>query len=278
MHEFGYVKFDDLNQALDFLSETDNVSLLQGGTDLMVDLRHGVKQPKHVANIKSIPELNVLEETDEGIEIGAAIPLNHLLKSDLLKEKVPVLYQGCHEIASFPIRNRATLGGNICTSSPAADTSSALYCLDARVKIASRDGKREVHIEEFFQGPKQNALKPGEIVTSVIIPKPYPTGKGVYYKLSRTNSVDLASIGVALQENNGKVKIAINACAPTPVRATSVEKAVNEENETDFKKAAALVEQDIKPIDDIRGSAEYRYHTAKVLVRRGLEETMKGGQ
>ncbi|HHX87981.1 MAG TPA: xanthine dehydrogenase family protein subunit M [Firmicutes bacterium] len=272
MPAFTYRKCSDLSQAMKWLSEED-AFLLAGGTDLLVGIRGGKFKARQVLDIKDIAELKVLQEDEDGIVIGAGVTLNQIALFDPVRKNVPVLAEGCHSIGTYSVRNRATLVGNICNASPAADTAAPLYCLGAEVKIAGPEGERRLPIEEFFTGPGKTALQPGELVTAVIIPKPYPQGKGVYKKASRTRSVDLATVGVAVQRCGQEVRIALGAVAPTPIRAKSVEKAINQDKVADLAQAAKLVRNDISPITDLRGSRDYRYHIAEVLVRRGLEET-----
>lgn len=274
MLSYQYVKCKDLNQALELLEKNEHVYPLAGGTDLIVGMRGGKFAAKMLIDVKELNELNVLKEDDKGITIGAGITLNEVTNYAPVSKSIPILAEGCHSVGGYSIRNRATIAGNICNASPAADTSAPLYCLDAMVNIIGSDGARSVPVVEFFTGPGKNALKKGELVQSIFVPKPYPQGKGVYFKASRTGSVDLATVGVAVQSWGSSVKIAIGAVAPTPVRALSVEKAVNEKGEKDWAKAAKLVHDDISPITDLRGSREYRYHVVEVLVRRGLEQTM----
>lgn len=274
MLSYDYVRCGDLQEAFKLLESGDNIYPLAGGTDLIVGMRGGKFAPKTILDLKGIEELKVLKEDDQGITIGAAVTLNEISQFAPVAKNIPVLAEGCHSVGSYMIRNRATIAGNICNASPAADTSAPLYCLDAVVNIVGSTGKRSVPVNEFFTGPGRNALAKGELVHSVTIRKPYPDGKGVYFKASRTGSVDLATVGVAVQNWGGTVKIAVGAVAPTPVRAYSVEKAVNEAGEKDWAKAAALVHGDISPITDLRGSREYRYHIVEVLVRRGLEQTV----
>jgi CO/xanthine dehydrogenase FAD-binding subunit len=256
------------------LESGEGIYPLAGGTDLIVGMRGGKFAPKTVLDLKGIEELKVLKENNEGITIGAAVTLNEISQFAPVIKNIPVLAEGCHSVGSYMIRNRATIAGNICNASPAADTSAPLYCLDAYVNIIGSAGARSLPVKEFFTGPGRNALAKGELVHSITIKKPYPDGNGVYFKASRTGSVDLATVGVAVQNWGGKVKIAVGAVAPTPVRAYSVEKAVNEAGEKDWAKAATLVHDDISPITDLRGSREYRYHIVEVLVRRGLEQTV----
>lgn len=274
MLSFEYVKCKDLNQAFQLMEKGEQVYPLAGGTDLMVGMRGGKFSAKVLLDVKELEELKVLKEDEKGITIGAGITLNEAADYAPIIRNIPILAEGCHSVGSYSIRNRATIAGNICNASPAADTAAPLYCLDATVNIIGSGGTRSVAIDEFFTGPGKTALKKGELVLSVFIPKPYPQGKGVYIKASRTGSVDLATVGVAVQSWGEQTKIAIGAVAPTPVRAVTVEKAVNENGEKDWARAAKLVHDDISPITDLRGSREYRYHMVEVLVRRGLEQTM----
>ena len=274
MLSYDYVKCSDIKQAFDLLKANEHAFPLAGGTDLMVGMRGGKFTPHLLVDIKGIEELKVLKEDDAGITIGAAVTLNQIaLFEPILRHAAP-LAEGAHSVGSYPIRNRATLAGNLCNASPAADTAAPLYSLGAVIKLIGPDQERSMPIEEFFLGPGKTALQKGELVHSILIPKPYPAGKGVYLKASRTGSVDLSTVGVAVQNWGGKVRIAVGAVAPTPVRALAVEKAINEGGEKDWAKAAKLVHDDISPITDLRGSREYRYHIAEVLVRRGLEQTV----
>jgi len=274
MLTYDYVKCENLKQAFEQLKSGEQVFPLAGGTDLMVGMRGGKFAPLLLVDIKGLEELQVLKEDDAGITIGAAVTLNQVaLFEPIIKHAAP-LAEGAHSVGSYAIRNRATLAGNICNASPAADTAAPLYSLAAVINLVGPEQKRSMPIEEFFIGPGKTALKKGELVHSVLIPKPYPQGKGTYIKASRTGSVDLSTVGVAVQSWGDRVRIAVGAVAPTPVRALQVEKAINEGGEKDWAKAASLVHEDISPITDLRGSREYRYHIAEVLIRRGLEQTM----
>ncbi len=274
MLSYDYVKCSDLKQAFDHLKDREHAFPLAGGTDLMVGMRGGKFVPSILVDIKDLEELKVLYEDDVGITIGAAVTLNQIAIFEPIVLNALSLAEGAHSVGSYPIRNRATLAGNLCNASPAADTAAPLYCLGAVINLVGPEKEHSMPIEEFFLGPGKTALQKDELVHSVLIPKPYPAGKGVYFKASRTGSVDLSTVGVAVQNWGDKVRIAVGAVAPTPVRAFKVEKAVNEEGEKDWTRAAKLVHDDISPITDLRGSRDYRYHIAEVLVRRGLEQTM----
>ncbi|OPL10161.1 MAG: hypothetical protein AVO34_04220 [Firmicutes bacterium ML8_F2] len=274
MPSYEYVKCTDLKQVFDLLSSREQAYPLAGGTDLMVGMRGGKFAAHLLVDLKDLEELKVLREDEKGITVGAAVTLNEIAAYEPILKNIPILAQGAHSVGSYSIRNRGTLAGNICNASPAADTAAPLYCLGASIVIAGTGGQRTVPVEEFFTGPGKTDLNKGELVHSVMVPKPYPQGIGVYIKASRTGSVDLATVGVAVQRWGDKVKIAVGAVAPTPVRALAVEEAVNEKGEKDWARAAKLVHDSISPITDLRGSRDYRYHIAEVLIRRGLEQTM----
>jgi CO/xanthine dehydrogenase FAD-binding subunit len=274
MLSYDYVKCADLKQAFEILKNDEHALPLAGGTDLIVGMRGGKFAPRLLVDIKGLEELHVLKEDDSGITVGAAVTLNQIALFEPIIKYAAALAEGAHSVGSYAIRNRATLAGNICNASPAADTAAPLYSLAAVINLISPDQKRSMPIEEFFIGPGKTALHKGELVHSVLIPKPYASGKGVYLKASRTGSVDLSTVGVAVQSWGDKVRIAVGAVAPTPVRAYNVEKAINEGGEKDWAKAAKMVCEDISPITDLRCSRDYRYHIAEVLVRRGLELTM----
>ncbi len=274
MQGYDYVRCKDLQEAFQLLEKGEQVYPYAGGTDLLVGMRGGKFTPRTLIDLKGLQELQVLNEDEQGITIGAGVTLNEIATFDPVVKQIPVLAEGCHSVGSYSIRNRATIAGNICNASPAADTSAPLYCLKAKINIISLAGSRSLPVEEFFTGPGQNALKKGELVQSIFIARPYPKGKGFYFKASRTGSVDLATVGVAIQNWGEEVRIAIGAVAPTPVRAYKVEEAVNKKGEKNWAAAAKLVFDDISPITDLRGSRDYRYHVVEVLVRRGLEQTM----
>lgn len=271
-----YKKCSDLSDAIQLLKNNDHIIPYAGCTDVMVGIRGGKFKPKGLLNVSEIEELKVLKEDEKGITIGAAVCLNDIISYKPVILNVPALSQACHSIGTYSVRNRGTLVGNICNASPAADTAPVLLCLNTLINVIGSEGERVIPIDKFFISPGRTALRMGELVVSVLIPKPFPEGKGIYKKASRTNSVDLATVGVSVQKWNKQVMIGLGAVAPTPVRAKFVEKAINQDGIVNWSEAAGLVKHDISPISDIRGSREYRHHITEVLVRRGLEQIMGG--
>jgi len=276
--KFDYLKpqtTDELSAAL--AEHGMDAKLLAGGTDLLVLMRDRLVRPKCLIDIKEIKDLRKLSwDERRGLTIGAAVTLNELMASEVVRERFGVLWKAAGTIADPTIRNRATLVGNICNASPAADTAPALLVLDAEVEVVSAKGKRMIPIQEFFRGVKRTSLERGEFVNAVRIPNPPDGAKGDYLKWGRTRGEDLAVVGVAaLVAVSGEkiMRIALSSVAPTPLRIFEVEKIPKEGGSVaeQISKAVSIVREKISPITDVRGGKEYRIHMAGVLTKRTLE-------
>jgi len=254
-----------------------DAKLLAGGTDLLVLMRDRLVRPKYVIDVKEIKDLRELSwDERRGLTIGAAVTLNELMASEVVRERFGALWKAAGTIADPTIRNRATLVGNICNASPAADTAPALLVLDAEVEIVSAKGRRVTPIREFFRGVKRTSLERGEFVNAVQIPNPPDGARGDYLKWGRTRGEDLAVVGVAALVANSWEKImriALSSVAPTPLRIFEVEKIPREGGSAaeQISKAVSIVREKISPITDVRGGKEYRIHMAGVLTKRILE-------
>ncbi len=249
--------------------------MLAGGTDLLVNMKQRTKEPKYVISLKNLP-LAYIEEARGGVRIGAATKLRAIEKSILVREKLPVLHEAVKAIGSVQIRNMATLGGNICNASPAADSAPALLVLDAKARIVGPDGEREVPIEGFFLGPGKTCLARGEMLKEVFVPYTPPGYSGAFLKIGRT-SMDIAKINIAvlLKVVDGIVedcRIALGAVAPTPMRVKRAEEFLRgkELSEEALREAGEIVSQEIRPITDIRATAEWRREVSKVLTRDAI--------
>jgi len=276
IHSCAYTKPTNLEDAVSALHE-ENARVLAGGTDLLADMRGGIKKTDLVVDIKGIENLNVLSvDSDRGASIGAAVTLNALIESKKLKERYPVLPDAAFTIATYQLRNRATMVGNICNASPAADMAPPLYILGAKVLIAGRNGERSVPIDTFITGVKETILDKGEIVTRVEIPPLSKNSKMVFLKKQRIKGHDLATINIAGLADRGsqQLKICIGACAETPLLLEKTDELYREEKDIE-KLAERIFElslQSISPIDDIRSSAEYRRNMVRIYVNRVLQE------
>ncbi|HPX93241.1 MAG TPA: xanthine dehydrogenase family protein subunit M [Bacillota bacterium] len=278
LSQFDYVKPLVLDQALDALSREGDTYILAGGTDLLISLRHNLIDAKHIVDIKAIPELDVFHfEEGKGLEIGANVVVNRLIDSDLIKTRYKALHDAASVLASYQLRNRATLVGNLCNASPGADLPPPLLIYDARVKIASSEGERTVDLKDFFTGVKKTQLAKNELVVSVLLPDPGQNDKSCYHRQTRLKGHDLSTVGVACRiDGQGKAAIGINAVAVTPLRLTALENELNARglNEESILWASEEIKNHIKPISDVRSSREYRLHMAGVLFRRCMNQLM----
>jgi len=286
---FVYHRPKSLEQAISLLQRYGNKAvILAGGTDLLVELKNGLRHPAHVIDIKKVRELASIEKTVNGeLHLSPLMTLQNLSSASILQGGWNLLAQAASKIGSWQVRNRGTLGGNICHASPSGDTLSALFCLDARVKMISSRGKRSMAIEEFFLGPGETALKSGELLTEVIIP-PIPDGaKGTYKKFSLRRAMDLAMVGVAVlawgdlaKKMVEEVRIGLGAVGPKPIRARRAEQVLKnmEITEAVLAKAAELGVEETVPISDVRGSDWYRREMTKQLIEEAIREILSLSQ
>lgn len=279
LSQFDYVKPLVLDEALDALSRHDDSYILAGGTDLLIMLRHHVIDAKHIVDIKGIPELKALDfEEGKGLTIGANVTVNRLIESEVVRDKYPALHDAASCLASYQLRNRATLVGNICNASPGADLPPALLVYNASVRIASSEAERTVPLKEFFTGVKRTQLAKNELVLSVFLPDPGEGDRSNYKRQTRLKGHDLSTVGVACRiDKDGKVAVGINAVAITPLRLEALEADLNARglNADMVAFGAEEIKKHIKPISDVRSSKEYRLHMAGVLFKRCMTELME---
>jgi len=285
LQPFDYIIPKDHAEASALLAAGNGaVRPLQGGTDLLIRARGGFIRPKQVVDLKHLPGMREIGRSADGwLIIGAACTMNQVAGHPLVQQHYDLLAQACNSVASYQLRNRATIGGNICNASPAADTAPALYCLDAVAEVYGPAGRRRIPIADFFQGPGRTALRPGEFLTAIHLP-PAPAGaRGVFNKLGRTKAGDISIVSVAVwiqlpnpQSLIPNVRIALGAVGPTPLRAPQAEAALAEDmSPAGIRRAARLAAEAARPIDDIRASAAYRRAMVEVLTRRGIEAVLQ---
>ncbi len=305
MQPFDYVVPRDHAEASALLAAGSGVTRpLLGGTDLLIRARSGFVKPQRVVDLKHLPGMReirlgaVLATGHDGwLVIGAGCSMNQVALNPVVRQRYDLLAQACNSVASYQLRNRATIGGNCCNASPAADTAPALYCLDAVAEIHGPGGTRRVPIAQFFVGPGRTGLQPGEILTALHRP-PAPAGaRGVFSKLGRTRLGDISTVSVAVWVDFGlpiadfgvaepqptrnsqsairNVRIALGAVGPTPLRATEAEAALAEDaSPGGVRRAAEMAAAAARPIDDLRASAAYRRAMVAVLTRRGVERVL----
>ena len=272
---FEYCSAANLDEALSAWSESPGAVYLAGGTDLLPQMRAGRRRPQRLIDVKRVPGLAGIRDLDDGgMSIGAAVPLIDLETHPSVRGRFPLLAECSRAVGAPPIRNRATLAGNLCNASPAADTSVALLALEAFVQVAGPAGTRTIPMTAFFTGPGETTLAPGELVTEIILPASSLGFRGSYLRLSRRRGMDLATVGVlvACRANGGPSshRVALAAVAPTPLRVLESEALLDRDGIGAADRAADIAREACSPITDIRGSAGYRREMVGVLTRRGI--------
>ncbi len=284
---FDYVRARALDKVTRLLEEHGEAArLLMGGTDLFVRMRDGLIRPQIVVDVKHLPGMrDIVYDQQTGLTIGAAATMNEVARHPDVQAHYPLLAESANSVASYQLRNRATIGGNLCNGSPAADTAPAVLVLEGWIVLHGSSGQREVPADEFFLGPGETAMQAGELMTAIRIPVPPANSTGRYLKLGRNKAGDLAIAGVAVfgfpdgpvgQVGNLSYhfRIGLASVAPVPLRALEAEEvlAANPPGEEIFALAAEKAVEASSPIDDVRASAAYRRAMVRALTLRGLRE------
>jgi aerobic carbon-monoxide dehydrogenase medium subunit len=255
-----------------------DVRVLAGGTDLIAQLKVGMLTLSTVVDLSGVADLRVLDgDRERGFRIGAAVTARTLEQDARLRAALPSLSESGALVGSIQIRNLATLGGNICNAAPSADMAPPLIALDAEAVIAGAAGRRRVPMTAFFKGVRETVLAPDELLVEFVVPATGPRSGGAYLRHTPRRELDIAVVGVASQVSMAdgvcrKARIALAAVAPTPVRATAAEQALEGQPLTPqaIARAADLAVEAARPISDQRGSAEFRRHLVRILTRRTL--------
>ncbi len=275
-----YFRPRSLEEALEVLIQrAGEVRPVAGGTDLLVKAKDGLVDRGALFDLSLVPELQGIEERNSFLRLGAAITHAQLAASPLITRYVPALAQACALIGGPQIRNQGTLGGNLANGSPAADTAPPLYVADAVLELVSVSSRREVPIAEFFTGPRQTVLTRDELIVAVRVPK-RPGVRGAFVRLGQrqAQAISKVSVAVAMTFEAGKpdwVRVALGAVAPTVVRAPETEKALLAGGPEALRTARELVQQEIKPISDLRSSSAYRRAMAGVLLERAIRNLVE---
>lgn len=278
--EFDYIRAATVEQASALLVNGKRSHLLMGGTDVFVQMRNGDISPALLVDVKHLSGMRAIKgNRKKGLMIGAAVTLNALAGHPEVIEGFPLLAEAAATVGSYQLRSRATMGGNLCNASPAADTAPAALVLEAVLIARDSSGERRIPAQEFFIGPGQNALRDGELLTGIEIP-PVPKGAvGRYIKHGRNAEGDLAIVGVAVlgfldraSKSGFRFRMALSSVAPTPIRVPSAEEILAGEMISDaaIHAAAQAARRAARPIDDVRATADYRAAMVEVHARRAL--------
>lgn len=305
MNRYDYHKPGTIEEAVSLMATLDGAQYIAGGTDVMVLIRQKKLNPKSLISIRNIKDLAYID-TAKGLKFGAATTHSDIDSHEIIKRAYSALTDATSHLGSWQIRNVATVGGNICTAAPSADTACPLLVLDAMVSIVGPKGSRDVALDDFFQGPGKTALGQGELVKGFVIPAFGDNTGSAYIKHTRRQAMDLPILGVAtritisvksgsevrcrdmfctidsianilskLKDEELKVedaRIAMGVVAPTPMRAKKAEAALKGKIVSPelFEEIGNIAASEAKPRDSIRGEAWYRSEMIKVLVKRAL--------
>jgi CO/xanthine dehydrogenase FAD-binding subunit len=281
LHAINYEAPKTLKDAVALLAQYgEKARPLCGGTDLIIQLRAGVRRPEHVVDVKKIPELSQISfDLKKGLRLGAAVAAIEIYENADLRQYYPGLTEAAHLIGSNQIQSRASVGGNLCNGSPAADTTPALIALGAKCRVVGPKGERIVAAENFCTAPGRTVLQPGEILVEFQIPAPAAHSSDAYLRFIPRNEMDIAVVGVGTsvtldldEDRCTDARIALAAVGPTPIFANKASDWLEGKklDTATIDRAAKLAVEQSSPIDDMRGTAEFRRHLVGVLTKRTL--------
>lgn len=277
MQPLKYARATTVEEAVSLLADNGpGARVLAGGTDLIVNARERTRDVDVLVDIKAIPETMAIEfDADAGLTIGAATPCYQLYNNAQIKEAYPAIVDSASLIGGTAIQGRASLGGNLCNSGPAADSIPTMIALEATANIAGPGGTRSVPVEDFCTGPGQNVLADGELLVSISFPAPRPNSGARFLRFIPRNEMDIAVVNaaVSLQLDGDTVtqaRLAIGAVAATPLFVPAAGEALvgNALTDETIAAAAAAAREAATPIDDMRGSIKQRKHLVGVLTQR----------
>ncbi|MFQ5483744.1 MAG: FAD binding domain-containing protein [Desulfobacterales bacterium] len=283
MKNFAYTKPVSIADAVEVLKENSDAYLLAGGTDLLIGIKNNTVQPKCLIDLKGIPDIDTVEYQN-GFKLGPMTTIRDIEISSLISKKIPVLSQAAATLGSLQIRNRATIGGNLCHGSPAADMAAILLAMDCRVKIASDKDEKTIKLDQFYTGPNQTVIGRGEILSEIIISNDIERFKGVYMKYGPRRAMDIGIVNIVLLLDAdyerglcNQAMIALGAVAPTPIRAKGAEALLNGNRLKAglISKVAQAAADEARPISDFRASAGYRKDLVKSLVTNAINHILK---
>jgi len=284
--EFDYVRPRTLAEASEFLSRhPGEARAFMGGTDVLVRMRDGFLAPRFLVDVKGLDGTSGLRfDPKAGLTLGAAVSMNRVIASAEVRTHYPLLAEACRSVASYALRTRATVVGNICNASPAGDSIGACLVLDGVLHVHGVRGPRQEPLASFFLGPGKTKLEPGDVVTAIQLPLPPKGCAGVYLKLGRNQLSDLSIVGVtALGHPDSscpsgfRFRLALASVAPVPLVPAEAERHLASHPITpeSLREAAQLAADACSPIDDVRGSARYRRLMVRNLSATALGQVWK---
>jgi len=280
MNQFKYISPKTKEEVLKILKqEKSKACIVAGCSNVLPYIKDKIISGKLLLDISGIGELNYIRKSKGNLSIGAATTISDLINSKVIKEECSVLHQAAEDFADPTVRNSATIGGNLADASPAADVAPPLLVLYAVLEIESINGKREVSLKDFFSGPRKTVLHDDEMITSIKIKSDSLNKNGCFIKLGlrQAMAISLASIAMILETQEEKVtdvRIAVGSVAPTPLRLINVEEFLVNQKIDDvlLEEAMKKVSETVKPIGDVRASADYRRYVSGILFKRAFNK------
>ena len=282
MKDFEYCEPDSLEEVLALLHDHgEDAKIIAGGTALVIMLNQRLIMPSYLVSLRKLPGLDSVESVNGDLQLGALVTHRTVETSPLVRDQIPVLAETYRHVATLRIRNMATLGGTLAHADPSQDSPVTLTALDARVRLTSNGGSREVPLNEFFTDYYETVLQPDELLTDVLVPVPKPHTGSIYLKFLPRTEDDYATVGVAASvemEPSSQLcqecRIVMGGVAPTPLRVQEAEALLSGQKLSPelLHEAASVVQEHTDPISDSRGSADYKREMAGVCVRRALEQ------
>lgn len=272
-----YLNTRSLEEAFEALKGNTDSKIIAGGTDLLVQYRHRKIKPDIIVDIKNIDVLSGIKIEDNYLKIGACTKLNEIAENSLIIRDFRAIQQATWEIGCYQIRNRGTIGGNICNASPAGDTIPPLYCMEGVLTYFHNGDFHDCNAENFFIGPGKTLLPENAILCYIKIPLKYAAKPAIYLRHARRKSLDLSTVSITVVNNNGKFAMALGSVAPTVIRIPEAETILNTEGLTEdsIQKAADTASNTCKPISDLRGSKEYRTQMVRSYTIKALKTLME---
>jgi len=286
LQSFDYVRAQNVGEVVSLLSKNgDQARVLSGGTDLIVALREGRRQAKVVIDVKGLPETSKIEySAQSGLTFGASVPCYRLYDNKEIAAAYPGLMDSAHLIGGTQIQGRASIGGNLCNASPAADSIPTLIAYNATCVIAGPNGTRELPVADFCVAPGRTALQNDEFLVSLKIPAVKAGSGAAYLRFIPRNEMDIAVVGagayVELDEGRNNfvlARVSLGAVAPKPLYIAEAGNSLAGKpvNAANIEAAAKIAQEAAKPISDMRGTADYRKHLSAVLARRAIEKAVE---
>jgi CO/xanthine dehydrogenase FAD-binding subunit len=276
--DFNYARPSTLDEVLDLLERYGkNAAILAGGTDMANMLKQGFPVPEMMIDIKALEELSQISLDGSKLHIGALVTFSEIIKSEIIREHMKVLWEAAHLVASAGIRNRATVAGNICSAVACMDSAAPLLVHDASIHLASRQGERRLPVHKYFVDNRKTARRENELLTKVSIELPLQKYAGCYQKLMRYAGEDLAQANVGvLALEDGSFRVAFGAVGPIPKRSAKIERFLHGNQITGdvLAEAKAMVASVISPITDIRASKEYRTFMTMHMLEEGIKKAL----